>query len=418
MAEPSQPSRSLFSPFGEPAHDPKSNFDHEALKELDAIGFREILDQDPRPTFVLDLDSDYLDYSAIKTGIRPIFCNAALRLHDQLLDRVTGSSTEDVQTESAQTPYLHFKHWVTRVSEFDDSRDVFPQTFLYQGMLWTGFTSRQRWRFVSGIQSDASQHVADKSLGQHVGSIKRKANSREVLVRSTLGSSEITTSTATAAATATANATVSEPPLCVAAPQTAFSVRSGALVSTTPSFPHDYRARSSNPTTSGNTSSTTSGNASLTLASPEHGVPDWTAAKPRGKLTEHMVFARKVNWAATPLGPIETWSIEFREIANLVMRNPHPCALFWGEELTMLYNEPYMREVAGNKHPDLMGTGFSGPFSELWDGVAPIFRECARTGQSIRKENDYLPIERYGYLEETFFSWSFTPVYGGTNRSM
>jgi PAS domain S-box-containing protein len=43
-------------------------------------------------------------------------------------------------------------------------------------------------------------------------------------------------------------------------------------------------------------------------------------------------------------------------------------------------------------------------------------RECARTGNSIRKENDPLPIERYGYLEETFFSWSFTPVYGGTDR--
>jgi PAS domain-containing protein len=48
--------------------------------------------------------------------------------------------------------------------------------------------------------------------------------------------------------------------------------------------------------------------------------------------------------------------------------------------------------------------------------VAPIFRECARTGKSVRKENDALPIERYGYLEETFFSWSFVPVYGGTDK--
>ncbi|KAJ4354374.1 uncharacterized protein N0V89_006109 [Didymosphaeria variabile] len=419
MAESSlspQLSRSPSSPLGEPANDRRSEFDHEAVKELDAIGFREILDQDPRPTFVLDLDSDYLDYGGIKTSIRPIFCNAALSLHDRLLDRITGSSTEDVQAESTPTSYLQFKSWVTSVSEFDDSRDVFPQTFLYEGMLWTGFTSRQRWRFVSGIQSDAPHHVADHSLGpQQAGSMERKAESRAVLVRKTLRSSERTTSTAAAAAAAT----VSEPPLGVTAPQTALTIRSSTLVSTTPSFPHDGKARSSNPTTSGNTSNNTStSGASVTLASPEEGVPDWTAAKPRGKLTEHMVFARNVNWAATPLGSIDTWSIEFREIANLVMRNPHPCALFWGEELTMLYNEPYTREVAGNKHPDLMGTGFCGPFSEVWDAVAPIFRECARTGKSIRKENDYLPIERYGYLEETFFSWSFTPVYGGTNRSI
>jgi PAS domain S-box-containing protein len=98
------------------------------------------------------------------------------------------------------------------------------------------------------------------------------------------------------------------------------------------------------------------------------------------------------------------------------MRNPHPCALFWGEELTMIYNEAYKIEAAGNKHPDLMGTGFSGPFSEAWEALAPIFRECARTGHSSRKENYPLSIERFGYLEETFFSWSFVPVYAGTNR--
>lgn len=82
----------------------------------------------------------------------------------------------------------------------------------------------------------------------------------------------------------------------------------------------------------------------------------------------------------------------------------------------MLYNEAYAEEVAGHKHPNLMGTGFSGPFSELWDAVKDIFAECARTGISIRKEDDYLPIERHGFLEETFYSWSWTPLYGGTNQ--
>jgi PAS domain S-box-containing protein len=113
---------------------------------------------------------------------------------------------------------------------------------------------------------------------------------------------------------------------------------------------------------------------------------------------------------------MEKWSPEFRQAANLCMNNPHPAALFWGSELTMLYNEAYAREVAGNKHPSLMGTGFSGPFAELWDYAGPVFAECARTGISVRKENDYLPIDRHGLLEETFYSWSFTPLYGGTNR--
>ena len=77
----------------------------------------------------------------------------------------------------------------------------------------------------------------------------------------------------------------------------------------------------------------------------------------------------------------------------------------------MVYNESYSIEVAGNKHPGLMGSGFFGPFAELWEGLKTLFEECGRTGKSIRKENDRLLIERYGYLEETFFSWSFAPMY-------
>jgi hypothetical protein len=66
---------------------------------------------------------------------------------------------------------------------------------------------------------------------------------------------------------------------------------------------------------------------------------------------------------------MNTWSKEFRQISNHLMANPHPAALFWGEELTVMYNKAYADGVAGNKHPQLMGTGFRGPFSELWDLV-------------------------------------------------
>jgi hypothetical protein len=68
-------------------------------------------------------------------------------------------------------------------------------------------------------------------------------------------------------------------------------------------------------------------------------------------MSEHVAFARTVDWASTPLGPMDKWSVQFREIVNLLMRNPHPASLFWGEELTMLYNEAYRIEVVGNKHP-------------------------------------------------------------------
>ncbi|KAF2260810.1 aerobic respiration control sensor protein arcB [Lojkania enalia] len=382
----------LASSLKERTKSPKDHLDQQSLLELDSLSLREILDQDSRPTLILDLDSDYLDYGDDKDGIKPIFCNAALRLHDRLLDSVTGSIVEDTVQSSGTTTYGDFRSWATGVSKFDDSKDVFPLTLLYRDMLWTGSTIRQRWRIISGNQCYNVTHLPTGTLSKgspdEQGTVKRQKSTK-------------------AGPTSTSLRRLGEKAADVAP-----TIESSTLVSSTkPKAPKEHSSKSGD-----NSHETSSSGVSVTLSSPEFGCPDWTIAEPKGVLSEHMVFTRSVDWSATPLGPMVDWSVEFREVANLVMRNPHPAALFWGEELTMFYNEAYKNEVAGNKHPGLMGTGFSGPFSELWDGVAPIFRECARTGKSVRKENDPLPIHRYGYLEETFFSWSFVPVYGGTDR--
>jgi len=127
-------------------------------------------------------------------------------------------------------------------------------------------------------------------------------------------------------------------------------------------------------------------------------------------------MSQPIVYEASADFPICRWSKEFRQVANLLMANPHPCALFWGSDLTVMYNKAYAEGVAGNKHPGLMGTGFQGPFSELWDIVGPIFNECVRTGKSVAMKDQMLPIERHGFLEETFFTWSLTPLYGGTTN--
>jgi hypothetical protein len=121
-----------------------SAIEQAALRELNSLNLHEILDADSRPTFVVDLDPDFVhDVHAI----RPVFCNAALKVHDQLLDSLT---LEGGDTDFNTTTYTEFRNWSTGVSRVDDSRDVFPLTLLYHGLLWTGSTVRQRWRIISG----------------------------------------------------------------------------------------------------------------------------------------------------------------------------------------------------------------------------------------------------------------------------
>jgi PAS domain S-box-containing protein len=368
------------------------------VDELNSVGFRDILEQDSRPTFVIDLDPD----EGGSHAILPLFCNAALRTHEPLLDSIMGHAGANHHFEADAVSHEEFRAWATGWSKFDDSRDVFPLTIVYSGMLWTGSTVKKRWRLISGnlLYQLSQTTTRDLSAGPPSEMATGVTRVKQVPNRVEGGSLN--------AYPDRRDRGVTRAPQIETTPS-----RTTATSSTRPSLAKVTGPRYSSSASTGATSDSAS---SIQLSTPEKAIPDWTAKKPASTLTPYLNFARSIDWGATPLGDIDSWSKEFRQVANLVMNNPHPAALFWGNELTMFYNEAYAIEVAGAKHPTLMGTGFSGPFAELWDSLAPIFADCARTGISVRKENQFLPMERHGYLEETFFSWSFTPLYGGTSK--
>ena len=372
--------------------------------ELASLPISDILDADSRPTFVIDLDPDELASSG-SDAIVPVFCNAALRSHERLLDAITsrdpdaqappsGGPAVGAVAATKLSPATAFRAWATGVTPHDDSKDVFPLSCVYADMLWTGSTVRQRWRLISGNRlwrADSDQPIKDLSSGVPP----------EV---ATGGLRAAHAKAAAAAAEAAEAAQASEPAPPRDSTRGAETTASASSKRSKPSF------YPSTTTGSDETAGSSQATSIVLSTAPEKAVADWTVPNPKGSLSDHIKLARSINWSTTPLGAMESWSPEFRQTANLCMNSPFPVALFWGSELTMLYNEAYAAEVAGNKHPSLMGTGFSGPFAELWDYAGPVFAECARTGISVRKENDYLPIDRHGLLEETHFSWSFTPL--------
>ncbi|KAF3009845.1 hypothetical protein E8E13_010470 [Curvularia kusanoi] len=368
-----------------------------ALQDLDSLSLKEILDEDSRPTFIVDLDPDFVNENPT---IQPVFCNAALKLHSRLLDSITEPSDVFQDCAPVATTYADFRNWVTGVSKFNNSKDIFPLTLLYQGLLWTGSTIRQRWRIISGNALYRTSDIPQNGLSDIVP-MRPKIPKRD--------------SEAAKARKAAAPATVTPAPTNSNLP--AIPPTLPPLKSVSPSYPQsDSETGTLSNSVSKNTGKSSGSGSGVTISTPDGIVSDYTSTKAKGYLTEHAKFIRSIDWASTPLGPMRTWSSSLREIVNLVIRNPFPCALFWGEDLTVIYNEAYKVEVAGNKHPELMGTGFSGPFSEVWEGVAPVFQKAAQTGRAERRENEPLPIERFGYLEETFFSWSITPMYGGTDK--
>ena len=144
---------------------------------------------------------------------------------------------------------------------------------------------------------------------------------------------------------------------------------------------------------------------------PDKGFFDWTRLPESPALPPHIRFARSVNWAATSLGPIETWDAELRAMCNLIMASPHPAAMYWGTDLITIYNEAYVL-LAGNKHPILMGQRYREAWVEIWDAVKDVFAVAYSSAQATMKDDDRLFIARNGFLEETYFSWSIIPLIG------
>lgn len=68
------------------------------------------------------------------------------------------------------------------------------------------------------------------------------------------------------------------------------------------------------------------------------------------------------------------------------MADANPAVIFWGPELTMIYNEPYIH-LLGGKHPDIMGQRPEKHLAAVWDRFAGIIAETRRTGQAMSENN-------------------------------
>jgi hypothetical protein len=134
----------------------------------------------------------------------------------------------------------------------------------------------------------------------------------------------------------------------------------------------------------------------------------WTGEVFPPNSTPHVQFARNIRWDKTPLGPMNTWSTELRNMANIVMKDPRPAVMFWGPEVVMLYNEPYV-ELLGGLHPRCMGVSARVGLAEVWHHFEPII-ERNIAGESVEEFDTPIFLVRNGYLEETYFSLKFIPI--------
>jgi signal transduction histidine kinase len=117
---------------------------------------------------------------------------------------------------------------------------------------------------------------------------------------------------------------------------------------------------------------------------------------------------RAHDWSTSPLGSPESWPQSLRSVVGLLLQSQFPMFVAWGRELGFLYNDPYA-EILGSKHPGALGRRFHDIWSEIWPDISPLV-EDALGGHATYREDLPLVMNRKGYDEQTWFTFSYSPV--------
>ncbi len=137
---------------------------------------------------------------------------------------------------------------------------------------------------------------------------------------------------------------------------------------------------------------------------PPQATPDFLNGD--GELAARM---RALDWTATPLGPPAQWPRSLKTAVRIMLTSRQPIWIGWGSELIYLYNDAY-RSIIGGKHPWALGQPTRVVWREIWPEIGPMLATAMRGDEGTYVEQQLLIMERNGYPEETYYTFSYSPV--------
>ena len=118
---------------------------------------------------------------------------------------------------------------------------------------------------------------------------------------------------------------------------------------------------------------------------------------------------RAYDWSRTALGPPDGWPLGLKTAVRIMLTSQQPMWIGWGSELIYLYNDPY-KSIVGGKHPNALGQPTRVVWREIWTDIAPLLATALGGDQGTYVEAQRLIMERNGYPEETYYTFSYSPI--------
>lgn len=321
--------------------------------QLRSVGIVDLLEADPRPTFIVDL-TVAAGNSEQTSSIA--YCNPALSACPDLVDLVQSSRSQHaVLWEWISASFLPPSLTKARSSSSSDSPS---SPFYYSNAQWSKCLVQGRWLVVGTNEQPSS---ADRP--------------RKIRLDSQKGSFGVSGS---------ANKVASST-LPVAIPH------------------HDRRSDSlCGPGTASEHEPLPAQRMSVE--------PDWVLPEIMHDQGPYLKILTTIDWASTPLGPLNTWPALLKQTLNQVLADSRPIALYWGEHFTTIYNEAF-GALCGSKHPGLLGKSLE----DVWLETGPKLKEIMLTTAEkrrgiVEKEWRFFMERTDDGPEETYLKWSVVPI--------
>jgi signal transduction histidine kinase/CheY-like chemotaxis protein len=125
---------------------------------------------------------------------------------------------------------------------------------------------------------------------------------------------------------------------------------------------------------------------------------------------EMAALMRARDWAATSLGNPDQWPQSLRTVVRVLLTSRFAMWMGWGPDITFLYNDAYARMSLGRKHPWALGRPAREVWEEIWKDIGPRIRMVMESGVATWDEALMLFLERSGYVEETYHTFSYSPL--------
>jgi PAS domain S-box-containing protein len=118
---------------------------------------------------------------------------------------------------------------------------------------------------------------------------------------------------------------------------------------------------------------------------------------------------RSLDWSKTSLGAVDTWPQSLKTSVSICLNSRFPVLIWWGPGLVKIYNDAYV-QLIGSKHPGALGSEGRAVWPEIWGTIGPLLASVLKCGEATWADDLLLLLERHGYPEECYFTFSYSPI--------